>query len=284
MNDGSKNVPFALPDEEDEDVFSSVEVERDEDVLTSSPVVEGTPAGATPSVSGGNVRSANTSASGPRPTVSSKPNAILKIDGPGLPSPETVDVNRLVFNIGRDRAHLALKDEYVSPWHAQLRIEGGKVVLSDLGSKNGVFLRIADDLQLEDFDEILVGRQRFVFRTTWDPPAQPASPNEPRTPALGGNLPPESARIIQMYSGEQIGTVTRVPDRIVIGRQNADVTAETDAELSSPHATIERRGSQFFIKDARSKHGTFIRVLDSVELIDGDCFMVGRSRISLSYP
>ena len=286
VNDGTKNVPFTLPDEEEEDVFSSVEVERDDDVLTSSPPMDGvTPTGGTPSVSGGNVRAMAPGSSPSRaPAAAGGPNPILKIDGPNQPAPRTVEVGREVFNIGGEDAHLSLDDEYVSKWHAQIRMEDGAVVLTDLGSKNGVFLRIADDLQLEDHDEIVLGQQRFVFRTSWDAPVQETRRARTDTPSLGGNLPSDAARLIQMYTANQIGSVSRIRDRLVIGRQNADLVEPDDPQLSSPHATIERRGTKFFIKDARSQHGTYIRVLDSVELIDGDCFLVGRSRISISYP
>lgn len=281
MNDGRKNVPFALPDEDDEDVFSSVEVDRGDEVFTSTTSGGVRTSQGLPAVRSGSRQRGGSAAphpgrapAGPRLTVESANRAGAK----------TVDVDRPVFLLGREGAHLSLKDEYVSDWHAQIHLEEGAAVLQDMGSENGVYLRIADDLQLEDFDEIVLGNQRFVFRTTWDVPPAPSSPYEKRTPVLGGNLPADAARLIQLYSGDQIGGVWRIGERLTIGRQNADVCEPDDTWLSSPHAAIERRGSQFFIKDARSQYGTYIRVLDSVELIDGDCFIVGRSRIKISYP
>jgi DNA-binding response OmpR family regulator len=50
--------------------------------------------------------------------------------------------------------------------HAQIRREGRKVFLDDLGSTNGTFLngeRVLESLQLRDGDEIAIGEVSFVF-------------------------------------------------------------------------------------------------------------------------
>jgi len=283
VNDGRKNVPFTLPDDDEQDVFSSVDLERDEEVVSSVPTYrtsQGLPAVAHTQPS---APVSSAPAPGRAPTQARHPR--LTVESANMSVAHNVDIDRPLFLIGRDSAHLPLQDEYVSPWHAQLRIEDGAVVLEDMGSTNGVYLRIADDLQLEDRDEIVVGNQRFVFRTSWDlPQAEPPSPFGSHPPQLGGNSPSDAARLIQVYSGGVVGGVWRIRDRVTIGRQGADVAEPDDPWLSSPHATIERHAAQFFIKDVRSQYGTFIRVFDSVELIDGDCFVVGRSRIKITYP
>ena len=268
VTDGRKNVPFALPDDEDEDVFSSVEMDR----LQAPPPTFRT-SGGMPAVTAADARAANVLRA--RLTVESARDA----------QPATVDVERDLFLIGGPSAHLHLRDDYVSAWHAQLRAEDRTLVLEDMGSENGVYLRIADELPLEDCDEIVVGNQRFVFRTSWDKPRDaPTGPFVTPVRSLGGNAPSAATRLVQLYSDGIIGGVWRIGDTLSIGRHNADVCEPDDAWLSDPHATIERRGAQFFIKDAHSQWGTFIRVFDPVELIDGDCFVVGRSRIKITYP
>ncbi len=277
MSDDRKDVPFALEEEDDSDVFSSVEVQRaDEPTETAPPA---------PRVSGA-MQAVRNSAALVAPPVQqpSRPCPRLTIETSGRPGAQTVDVTGEAFTIGRRDTSLLLADAYVAPLHAVIQMDDDGAVLLDCGSSNGVYLRVADDLALEDWDEIAVGTQRFVFRTTWDPPGEHSNPNKPRTPAIGGNLPNDAARIVQMYAGGQLGGIWRVQERVTIGRQNADVCEPDDPWLSAPHATIERRDQQFFIKDANSQYGTFIRLLDSVELIDGDVFMIGRTRIKISYP
>lgn len=323
MTDQSKNVPFSIRDEEDDsDVFSSVEVNRSADESGVSggnqpkpqpktqpkhqlkpQLAPGTaPARASGPIQAPGARSTGASqavrSTGPAPTVRnsgalkapaaaprSTPMPRLTIETVGQPGSRSADVTSRVFTIGSKGSDLVVQDNYVAPMHALIRIDdGGVAELLDMGSRNGVFLRIADDLALEDWDEIAVGTQRFVFRTSWDTPREARNPNKGGTIDIGGNPPSDAARLIQMYSGGQIGGIWRVSERVSIGRNNADVSEPQDPWLSDPHATIERRGTKFFIKDAQSQHGTFIRLLDSVELIEGDVFMVGRTRIKLGYP
>lgn len=289
LNDGSKNIPFALDEEDDSDVFTSVEVTRATPpassntaaTMPSQPAVKAPIASAPPSPqTPPPVRN-----TGPLAAARSTPLPRLTIETWGQPGSRTSDVPERIVTIGTSGADLEIRDEYVASLHALIRTdETGAAFLEDCGSRNGVYLRIADDLALEDWDEIAMGTQRFLFRTTWDASKTRANPNKPTTPAIGGDLPADAARLIQTYTGGQVGAVWRVRDRVTIGRKDADVCEPDDPWLSAPHATIERRGPKFFIKDANSQHGTFIRLLDSVELIDGDVFMVGRSRIKIGYP
>jgi pSer/pThr/pTyr-binding forkhead associated (FHA) protein len=57
-------------------------------------------------------------------------------EGPGYPLGEAVDIGRLEGNI------LIGDDRYVSPRHARIQMRGGAYYLRDLGSTNGVFVRI----------------------------------------------------------------------------------------------------------------------------------------------
>jgi pSer/pThr/pTyr-binding forkhead associated (FHA) protein len=57
-------------------------------------------------------------------------------EGPGYPLGEAVDIGRLEGNI------LIGDDRYVSPRHARIQVRGGAYYLRDLGSTNGVFVRI----------------------------------------------------------------------------------------------------------------------------------------------
>jgi pSer/pThr/pTyr-binding forkhead associated (FHA) protein len=83
--------------------------------------------------------------------------------------------------------------------------------------------------------------------------------------------------------GDHIGGVYPLGQRMTIGGANADLCFPEDSILSSPHAVIHRDGDRYLLRDLESESGTFIRIADAVELIDGDCFLVGRTRIRLTF-
>jgi len=56
------------------------------------------------------------------------------------------------------KAGLAIpSDEYVSRQHARVFTSDGKIILEDLGSSNGTYLRVRQPVSVEPGDEILVG-------------------------------------------------------------------------------------------------------------------------------
>lgn len=274
------DVPFELPKEEEEDVLSSIGEDASEPVITSS--IEFPEGESWTTTSGGVATGSGPHAAAHRTEPSGRP-AELGFQGPGIR--EAVTVTGPIFQIGRSHGDLVLDDRFLSPFHCQLRRMNDSYRIEDLGSINGVYLRIADELALEDRDEIITGSQRLIFRTTLDAPAGPSAPNASSVPILGAALPSNSARVITMLSGGLIAGIFPVRDGLRIGRENADITAPNDPDLSRHHAEIVRRDDgRYVIRDKKSTFGTFVRIHDPVELLDGDCFVIGRTRVSVRYP
>ena len=53
------------------------------------------------------------------------------------------------------------EDDYLSHLHAKITVKDGQILLEDLGSANGTFLRIRRPVVLEPGDEVLVGTSLF---------------------------------------------------------------------------------------------------------------------------
>lgn len=62
---------------------------------------------------------------------------------------------------GNDCSVALSNDAYVSRRHAQLRLVDGRVVLEDLNSSNGTFLRVRDPVAVQPGTEFLVGTTTF---------------------------------------------------------------------------------------------------------------------------
>lgn len=270
----SSQYPFEIAPRRDDEVISSLDGRRELLDLTRS------------LLACTNRQSARHSQGAPPPKTSqlisqsTGPRPILAVSTPGgtIETSHAVDSPR--FLVGRQNCDLELDDRFVARWHVQLFRRDGALILQDLNSKNGVYLRIADDLPLEDGDQIAVGEQRFEFRNNWN---TSASPKEGESEAAGASWSGPPARLIRYMEGGQIGGVYPLEKFNSIGSQQADLTFRDDAILSPKHAVIHCEADRYYLRDQDSDFGTFIRIADAVELVDGDCFLVGRTRIRLTF-
>jgi pSer/pThr/pTyr-binding forkhead associated (FHA) protein len=80
--------------------------------------------------------------------------------GNGFPIPVTG------LFLGRERGDILFpEDGYVSGLHCQLSVEGGKLMLTDVGSSNGSYVRVRGERSIANGDLLLVGQQ--LFRLTY---------------------------------------------------------------------------------------------------------------------
>jgi pSer/pThr/pTyr-binding forkhead associated (FHA) protein len=66
------------------------------------------------------------------------------------------------LHLGRERGDVLFpEDGYVSGVHCRLSFENGQMYLTDLGSSNGSFIRLAAETELANGDVLLMGQQLF---------------------------------------------------------------------------------------------------------------------------
>ncbi len=64
--------------------------------------------------------------------------------------------------LGRERGDILFpEDGYVSGLHCQISVEGGKVMLTDVGSSNGSYVRARGERTVRNGDLLLIGQQLF---------------------------------------------------------------------------------------------------------------------------
>jgi len=88
--------------------------------------------------------------------------------------------------------------------------------------------------------------------------------------------PPVLGKLHLIMEGGQPGDVYELKDQTIIGRVNGDVSFPHDGFMSGKHASIERHGDRFVLKDEGSRNGTFIRIKGEVELQPGDMVLIGK--------
>jgi pSer/pThr/pTyr-binding forkhead associated (FHA) protein len=76
--------------------------------------------------------------------------------GNAFPVPETG------IHLGRERGEVLFpEDGYVSGLHCQISMNAGRIYLTDLGSSNGTFMRLKEEVEVTTGDILLMGQQLF---------------------------------------------------------------------------------------------------------------------------
>jgi pSer/pThr/pTyr-binding forkhead associated (FHA) protein len=230
-------------------------------------------------------------------------------DGPSYPFGDLVDIGRTEGNV------IVAEDPYLSPRHVRLVWSSGKLLLRDLGSTNGVYLRLAATrdtsvrrssdsteiaVPLADQDLILVGQQVLRFDILKEGEGGFGPAQEHGTLLFGSPAAPRYARLCQRTVegiARDVYYVRKV--ETVLGRESGDVVFTEDPFLSRRHAAIRllsREGSpaaagrpppvgeaRFCLVDLGSSNGTFLRVRGDIELASGDHFRVGQQLFRVDF-
>jgi len=182
-------------------------------------------------------------------------------------------------DIGRTEGDIRLpNDPYVSPRHARIIRKDGRFFVRDLGSTNGVFVRLKSPSKLAHGDLVLIGLEVLRFEVVSDAEKGLGPATEGDTQVFGSPMLPRYARLCQ----RTVEGVTRdvyyvSKDEVVVGREAGDVVFTTDPFMSRRHASITReRDGSFTVKDLGSSNGTYLAVRTDVPLSDGDHVRVGQ--------
>ncbi|MDC0715385.1 FHA domain-containing protein [Nannocystis bainbridge] len=188
---------------------------------------------------------------------------------------------RGALTIGRKQGDLMFpSDEFLSPAHARLEpAAGGGVRLGDLGSRNGVYVRISRPEPVFPGDLFLVGHHLLRLENL-PPGAREQELDDASTRLFGTPMQPAWGRLTLIGVGGAEAEVhcLRAP-QIVFGRELGDIIFPTDPFVSWQHAQLamELRGDAMtvLLTDLRSANGTYLRIRGDVILQPGDMFRVG---------
>ncbi len=250
--------------------------------LTDSPAAEIKPAPpaveAAPTTLESSPRPAPISSQGARQPSAQKPSAgtsrfrIVRLArGGGNATP--FDVPAGGMELGQTQGLLTFPDDNtVSPRHAMLRPTGDTLVVEDLGSLNGLYVRLTEPHQLIEDDCFVCGDS--VFRVS----------------LIAGSFPAAEFKLFAAPSEKPVlATLTRIlvdgrdgevyPIRhmpFLIGREEGDLRLGADRFLSRRHAAVQSGPAGVYLADQKSRNGTYIRRHESLRLVAGDIFLIGR--------
>jgi pSer/pThr/pTyr-binding forkhead associated (FHA) protein len=173
-------------------------------------------------------------------------------------------------------------ERFCAPKEAVLRFRDGKVSLIDLEGGNGVFVRVKKPVELVLGDMFLVGDQVLCI---WANPDPDDAPDPGPTYFYSSPRWPSSFRVVQIWEGGQHGTVRTVRgSTLQIGRTLGDMTFRRDPLIEDQHCVIEEQAGAIVLTDLGTRAGTFVRVTGEHEVINGDEFAIGRTRLRVELP
>ncbi|MGA2983780.1 MAG: FHA domain-containing protein [Terriglobia bacterium] len=181
--------------------------------------------------------------------------------------------------IGRENCDLSYpQDMLLSPRHASVSLREGKLVLTDLSSQNGSYIRQRRDTELIPGDVFLLGRElfRFVTQSLDDSFNKDLTEGTMMWGAPKMHKGPLTALLEHIkLNGEVVAEFKLDKPEITLGRTTGDLVFKDDPYMSGTHARIVAQPGRFLLQDLRSRNGVYRRVRAEIDLADGDEFFMG---------
>ncbi|NRA34408.1 MAG: FHA domain-containing protein [Polyangiaceae bacterium] len=215
----------------------------------------------------------------PRPMPAFSHGKLTVISQDGTPGHEYPLLGEQI-DIGRSEGAIRLpNDPYVSPRHARLQWRDGCFHIADLGSINGLFLRIKQPAKIAPGDLLLVGLEvlRFEAVSIGEQSLGPAV--EQDTQLFGSPPAPRYARLSQRtVEGVSRDVFYLSGNQTVLGRESGDIVFTNDPFMSRRHAELTRNPTDnvFTLRDLDSSNGTYLALREEVQLDTGDHIRIGQ--------
>ena len=181
--------------------------------------------------------------------------------------------------IGRGQGSLFDADPYLSPRHAEFAFTDEGLVVRDLRSLNGVFVKIVAEEGLESGDVLRIGQELLRFNVISQP-----LPLEDGTDVIGTPNPGYWGRISVIVGRDVEGPAFPLYDEtVVLGRERGDILFPEDGYVSGRHAQIAFRDGLATLTDLGSSNGTFFRIRGSRPVPQGTLLLMGQQLFRASY-
>lgn len=187
--------------------------------------------------------------------------------------------------VGRTTGEIRFaEDFFLSPEHSLFSVQGNRLFAKDLGSVNGVFVRIKSPVPLDHGDCFLVGEQLLRLDSA---PFNEPGPDANHTYSYTSPRPDARFRVVQLLAGGGEGRIVSAQGTtLTLGREANHMNFPQDRFISGRHARLDSASDSHHIilTDTGSRNGTFVRIKGAVELFHGDYIFIGQQllRVEIS--
>ncbi len=184
----------------------------------------------------------------------------------------THELREGVNKIGRNHGAIFESDGYLSPEHAELVIGPPNSSVRDLGSLNGVFVRMTEEEEVKPGQIIRIGQELLRFDLI-----EPPAPLEDGTEVMGSPNPGYWGKITSIIGKNVDGSAfPLIGDSVTLGRDRGDIKFPDDGYVSGLHARLTARNGHVYLSDLGSSNGTFIKVKSQRKLDDEAFVLLGQ--------
>lgn len=182
---------------------------------------------------------------------------------------------------GRDTGALFSGDAYLSPRHGEFRFEGDDLLVKDLDSLNGVYIRIERDAPVELFDGSVFRIGQEIVR--YEAPQAPEAADD-GTQLLGSPHQGYLGRLCLIIGRKTNGNCFPIPpEGIHLGRERGEVVFPEDGYVSGLHCRVHAEAGHIFLTDVGSSNGTFVRVIDESVVPASTYLLMGQQLFRADY-
>lgn len=181
--------------------------------------------------------------------------------------------------IGRGTGLLFDGDAYLSPRHAVITFGPGGAFVEDLGSLNGVFVKLTQEQEIQTGEMFRIGQELIRFDAIPDP-----RPLEDGTEIMGGPNPGYWGRL-SMVVASGIDGISHplLSADVILGRERGDILFPDDGYVSGQHCRVSMRAAKFYLADVGSSNGTFLRFAEARLIPRGRFLLMGQQLFRLEY-
>jgi len=183
--------------------------------------------------------------------------------------------------VGRDSSGPFAGDSYLSPQHAAFEFKSEGVVVTDLNSLNGVYIRIAHDVPTELTPGSIFRIGQEIIRFDLMPaPRRGADGAE----IMGSANPGFLGRICLLIGRDTAGNCYPIPlTGLHLVRERGEVIFPDDGYVSGLHCRVHGEGGRMFLTDVGSSNGTFVRVRGTAVIPRGSLLLMGQQLFRVEY-
>lgn len=189
-----------------------------------------------------------------------------------------INPNGLKLGRGQNSAHFPFLNS-MATHHVRLSYENQRLIAEDMGSLNGVYLRLNEPHELQEGMRFRVGNQVLEFHQP-----EPPRVTEPARASDGEEFlstDPEPLAYLDLI-GRDGRPRLRIPilssGVTKLGREGQPVQIVLRAEwVSGQHAQLRHEAGRFWLEDLGSRNGTFVQISGRTPLRSGDILLVGRA-------